>query len=210
MNVASDISSAYLTVSEMALQFGPVTLLRPLSPEEFDALAARLPDMAMERDTNGTTTIMSPVKRGSGRRENRLNFLLNLWNEQHGHGEVYGPNGTYLLPDGAIKMPDASWISPERLRHTPADDESYIQCVPDFVAEIRSQSDRLNHLQEKMALTWMANGVRLGWLIDPYERTLWVYRTGRPNPQPVAMAAGQILEAGPEMPGFEVNLGGFL
>lgn len=195
----------YWTLEDFALEFGPIELQKPLSKEEFIQLAEGHPDLQIERDPNGITTIMSPVKKGSGRRENRLGFLLNLWNETYGKGEVFGPNGTYDLPNGATKMPDASWISPERLSTEDDDEESFIQTVPDFVVEIRSASDRLDKLKEKMVDTWMANGVRLAWLIDPYEEKAYIYKQGA-EPVEIAGFAGKKLGGEDILPGFELPL----
>jgi Uma2 family endonuclease len=168
------------TLESLARQYGPIELQRPLSKEEFVMIANYNPDLRMERESDGIVTLMSPVKIGSSLRENHLSFLLNLWNHQMGEGQVFGPNGTYDLPDGAIKMPDISWISSQRFEKQPEGEDSYIQVVPDFVAEIRSSTDRLPKLLKKMTDTWMANGVRLAWLIDPYQEKVYVYRTGQP------------------------------
>ncbi len=195
----------YWTLEDFALEFGPIELQKPLSKEAFIQLAVGHPDLQIEREPNGTTTIMSPVKKGSGRRENRLSFLLNLWNEASGKGEVFGPNGTYDLPNGATKMPDASWISPERLSAEDDDEESFIQTVPDFVVEIRSASDRLDKLKEKMVDTWMANGVRMAWLIDPYEEKSYVYKQGA-EPREIVGFSGKTLKGEDILPGFELSL----
>jgi Uma2 family endonuclease len=181
-------------------------LQKPLSKADFVALAERYPEVRMEREPNGTTTIMSPVKKGSSRRESLLQGLLFIWNLQHSTGEVYGPNGTYDLPNGAVKMPDASWISLERLASEPDDEESYILVVPDFVAEIRSASDVLEKIKEKMLSAWMANGVRLAWLIDPYEEKAYIYRAEQPLPEVVEGFSGKTLSGEAVMPGFELLL----
>lgn len=195
----------YWTLEDLAREFGPIELQKSLSKEAFLQLAESHPDLRMEREPNGTTTIMSPAKKGSGRRENRLSFLLNLWNETIGKGEVFGPNGTYDLPNGATKMQDASWISPENLSAGDDDEESFIQTVPDFVVEIRSASDRLNKLQEKMTETWMANGVRLAWLIDPYAEKAYIYRQDA-VPEVVTGFPGKKLSGESVLPGFELPL----
>lgn len=194
------------TLEDLALHFGPVEFQRPLSKEEFVWLADRHPDLRMEREPNGTTTLMSPLKRGTSKREAGLLGRLHVWNYQAGAGEVHGPNGTYDLPNGATKMPDVSWISPQRLENEPDDEESYIQIVPDFVAEIRSASDRLPKLKEKMVDAWLANGVRLAWLIDPYEETAYIYRTGQTEPELVRGFAGKTLSGEDVLPGFELPL----
>ncbi len=138
------------TVEEMAYRYGNFTIQHPLSMEAFLLLSPKLPDLRMERSSKGITTIMSPLKKGSGRRESLLHGLLFIWNYAGNTGDLYGPNGTYLLPAGAIKMPDVSWISNARASLDTNDDESFIKVVPDFIAEIRSGSGRLPTLQKKM------------------------------------------------------------
>jgi Uma2 family endonuclease len=193
------------TLEDLATQFGPVELHGPVSKDAFVAMASRHPNVRMEREPNGTVTLISPIKKGSSRRENQLSFLLNYWNYQVGKGEVFGPNGSFDLPDGAIKMPDVSWIAPERVSDS-GDEEEYIQIVPDFVAEIRSATDRLQKLQQKMTDTWIANGVRLAWLIDPYEEKVWIYRLGASEPEVVEGFSGKSLSGEEIMSGFELPL----
>ena len=193
------------TLEELALEFGPIELQRPLTKEAFLQLAELYPDLAMEREPNGTTTIMSLVKKGSSRRETSFLGLLFIWNSQKPLGEVFGPNGTYDLPNGAIKMPDVSWISAKRLAGYPEEEEQYIQIVPDFVAEIRSASDRLQKLQEKMTESWIANGVRLAWLIDPYEEKVYIYRP-ESEPEVIEGFAGKSLDGAEVLPGFQLPL----
>jgi Uma2 family endonuclease len=194
------------TLEEMADQFGPLELHKPLSKEDFILLSDVHPTLRIERETNGTILIMSPVKKGSSRRENILGFLINLWNYQHNNGEVYGPNGTYDLPDGATKMPDVSWVAAERLPDAPEDEEKYIQVVPDFIAEIRSFSDSLSKLQAKMTDSWMANGVRLAWLIDPYEEKAYIYRAGADAPEIVEGFDEKSLSGEDVLEGFSLPL----
>ncbi len=196
------------TLEEIALHFGPVELQQPLTRGQFLALADHYPDLAMERESNGITTIMTPVKKGSSKRESLLHGLLFIWNFQAGQGEVHGPNGTYDLPDGATKMPDVSWIASERLKDEPDDDDSFIKVVPDFVAEIRSGTDRLSKLRSKMTDTWMANGVRLAWLIDPYEEKAYVYRQGQ-EVEVIAGFSDKQLSGESVLPGFELPLAQF-
>jgi len=195
------------TFEQLAREYGPIELQRPLSKEEFAHLAEQHPDLRMEREPNGTTTIMSPVKKGTSRREGDLFGLLYYWKIQtNALGDLHGPNGTYDLPNGATKMPDASWISPERLAAGDGDEETFIQIVPDFVAEIRSASDRLSKLQEKVRDSWIANGVRLAWLIDPYEEKAYVYRHGAEAPEVVEGFAEKVLSGEEVLPGFELPL----
>lgn len=195
-----------ITLEDLALHYGPVELQRPLSKEEFTELAERYPDLSMEREASGTVTVMSPVKRGSSKRESAIIALLYAWNHQRiDAGEVHGSTGGFDLPNGATKSPDAAWISPQRLSTSSSDDESFIKIVPDFIVEVRSGTDRLKKLQSKMTDTWMANGVRLAWLIDPYEEKAYIYRPGS-KPEIIEGFSGKKLSGEDVLPGFELPL----
>ena len=194
-----------LTLEDLVRQFGAVEFQNPLSRESFLDFAERYPDLPMERDKNGITTIMSPVKKGSGKRESALNGFLFMWNYQSQSGELYGPSSGFDLPDGAFRQPDAAWISKDRLAKSKDSDESFITVVPDFVAEIRSGSDRVKKLQTKMTDVWIANGVRLAWLIDPYEEKNYIYRPDKAV-EIVEGFAGKKLSGTDVLPGFELPL----
>ena len=194
------------TLDQLATLYGPIEIQRPVSKADFMALAAEYPNLRMEREPNGSVTIMAPSKEGSSHRESQLFGLLFLWNHLHGQGKVHGPNGTYDLPNGATRMPDASWISSARADESPGAEDRYINTVPDFVAEIRPQSDRLPKLQAKMRDTWMANGVRLAWLIDPYEEKAYIYRAGTDALEVVEGFEGKELSGETVLPGFSLPL----
>jgi len=183
---------------------GKVTLEKHLTRQEFEALSARFPDLRMEREANGKTNIMSPVKKGSGRRESIVLIFVGMWRYQTGKGQVFSPSTGVELPDGTVKSPDCAWVSDERLSKSGGDDE-YLNVVPDFVAEVRSVSDRIKTLQQKMATNWMANGVRLGWLIDPYEEKVYIYRAGK-EVEIVEGFDGKKLGGEEVMPGMELPL----
>lgn len=195
------------TLGEFAQQFGPIELHRPLSKEEFVNIANHNPDLRMEREPNGSVTLMSPVQQGTSGRETTLVAALYNWNREKAmRGKVHGANGTYDLPNGSTKMPDASWLSFRTVELGTGAKESYIQAVPDFVAEIRSSSDRLKKLQHKMAETWMGSGVRLAWLIDPYSEKVHIYRAGSESPEIVEGFSGKTLSGEDVLPGFELDL----
>lgn len=195
-----------LTLEDMVCQFGAVEFQNPLSWESFVALAEQYPKLTLERDKNGITAIMSPVRRGSGKRESTLLILIGAWYYAHHSGELHGPSSGFILPDGAFRQPDAAWISNERLEAAkPVNEEEFISIVPDFVAEIRSGTDRLKKLQTKMEEVWMANGVRLAWLIDPYDEKAYIYRDGKAV-ETVEGFSGKKLSGEAVLPGFELPL----
>lgn len=195
-----------LTLEDLVLQFGAVEFQNPLDRETFLALAERYPELTMERDKNGITKIMSPVKRGSGRRESALIILVGMWNYTLRLGEIHGPSSGFNLPDGAFNQPDVAWISNARIEKAKnLSDEAFISVVPDFVAEIRSSTDRLTKLQTKMQDVWISNGVRLAWLIDPYDEKVYVYRPDQ-ELEILEGFAGKMLSGEDVLPGFELPL----
>lgn len=188
------------------LKYAPITLHQPLSREEFVALADAFPDLRMERSKAGQVTIMSPVKKGSGKFEAYIITIVGAWALENGLGEVFSSAVGVELPDGAIRSPDCAWVSDERLSTLPLKaDEDFLSAVPDFVAEVRSASDRIATLKKKMEAVWMANGVRLAWLIDPYEETVWIYREGSESTS-VEGFSGRRLSGEEVMPGLELPL----
>lgn len=201
----STIASIDNPIAEL-LKYGPVILQNPLSREEFLALAARFPELRMEREADGKVIIMTPVKKGSGKRESGIIFFVYLWYYQHRKGEVYSPSTGIELPSGAIKSPDCAWISDERLARLPENaDEEFVTVMPDFVAEVRSSTDRVATLKRKMTQVWMQNGVRLAWLIDPYNEKVWIYRQGQAVEE-IKGFTGKKLTGEDVMPGMELPL----
>lgn len=194
-------------LEKMVANFGPIDLGLPMSKSDFVSLSERFPDLRMEREPDGFVSIMSPVKKGSGRREFNLSGLFFMWYYQHKTGEFYSPSTGFDLPNGATKSPDVAWVSPEKLAGLrDEDEETFVSVVPDFVAEVRSGTDRLQKLQAKMTDTWLANGVRLAWLIDPYEERAYIYRQGQAEPEIVEGFVGRKLSGEDVLPGFELPL----
>ncbi len=194
-----------LTLEELAVRYGPVELQKPLTKAEFAELAERYPDLSMERDVNGNVIVMSPVKKGSGRRESRLFLLLGAWLVQTKNGELFGSSTGFDLPDGSNRSPDVAWVSNLRMAADTASEEEFMRIVPDFVGEIRSSTDRVKTLQRKMTDSWIANGVRLAWLIDPYDEKAYIYRPGR-EVEVIEGFDGKMLSGEDVLPGFELAL----
>ena len=149
--------------------------------------------------TNKGELVISPmVNRDSGRAEGRMFGALLNWEDENG-GEAYGANANLRLPDGSRIRPDALWLSPEQVATLPpvADGGAIIVC-PAFVAEIMSGTDTLPPLQRKME-RYIANGARLGWLIDPYRRRVYIYRPGVPV---TLLDDPETVSGDPVLPGF--------
>ncbi len=178
---------------------------RTLSLAEFTEFCVQNPELVVEREPDGKITIMTPVGFLSGRRELRLGAYLTIWAIENGMGDTASSSTGFTLPNGSVRCPGAVWISDERLAAVPKEElESFPALVPDFVAEIRSKSDDDRPLQRKMEETWMAQGVRLGWLIDSYLGEVRIYRPETETE--VLPIEGTILSGEDVMPGFSFDL----
>jgi Uma2 family endonuclease len=190
----------------MGLSFEGLTLpvkIMPavaLSDDEFMAFSRANKPYRFEKNKSGEIVVMTPAGNRGDERELDLATELRLWTRANGHGRVNGANAGWNLPDGSTKSPDASWTSDEQLaRFTPEEQEKYLPICPEFIAEMRSHSDSIATLQEKMEL-WMANGAQLGWLIDPYTTTVYIYR---PNQPPETLYKPEVLEGEGQLPDFD-------
>lgn len=134
-------------------------------------------DYRFEMDKRGNLVIMPPTFLETSRKNNRINFELTKWAYEDATGEVFESDGLIILPNGAKRAPDAFWITKEKYYALSVEEreERFARIVPDFVVELRSKSDNLEKLQIKME-EYIENGVRLGWLIDPYEKRVHIYR----------------------------------
>lgn len=150
-----------------------------VSPSQYCEICALNPDLKIERDAQGRIIVMPPTGGWSGNRNIRISQRLATWADADGTGIAFDSSTEFLLPNGAYRSPDASWITFERWdRLTLEQQESFPPIAPDFVIELRSKTDSLKQLQEKMQ-EYMDNEVRLGWLIDPKEKNVEVYRLGK-------------------------------
>ena len=182
------------------IRFEPVI---EMTSELFEQFCALNDDMRIELTAEGTIEIMPPLKGDAGAKEADLVIDLGNWARANGEGRVFGPNGTFTLPNGAVRMPDASWVRNARYDAlTDEEKNDYTPLCPDFVIELRSRSDRLSVLQAKMD-EYMANGARLGWLLDPLQRQAHIYR---PGAQPEILDNPETLSADPELSGFTLEL----
>ena len=115
----------------------------------------------------------------SGFDEGEAFFHLKLWSKKDKTGKVFSSSTSFDLPDGSQYKADGAWISNEKISQlTDKERKSIASIVPDFVMEVRSETDRLAKLKKKMTVAWIANGVQLAWLIDPKSEKAWVYRQG--------------------------------
>ncbi|MDJ0844100.1 MAG: Uma2 family endonuclease [Crocosphaera sp.] len=174
-----------------------------LTSEEFYQLCQVNPELPLELSRNGELIIMSPVGGETGNKEADLNFQVSLWNHQTQLGLVFSSSTVFDLPNGGNRSPDVAWITKERWDSlTPRQKQKFPPICPDFVIELRSPSDRLQPLQEKM-LEYLDTGLRLGWLINLQDRAVEIYRPQQPTETlslPVSLSGEDVL------PGFTLLL----
>ena len=166
------------------------------------------PNLNLEREKNGKVTIMSPVKFGSGKKELHFGIYLGNWWLNNGEiGEVFSSSTGIILKDTSFKSPDCGWISEDRLAENPVDDENkdFLKVAPDFVVEIKSLSDSIKQLKNKMTNSWIKNGVRLGWLIDPYKERIYIYRPNQ-KVEEIKGFDGKTVNGEDVLKGFKLNL----
>lgn len=154
-------------------------LIPELTHEQFYELCMANKDVVMERSPEGELIIMPPVGGESGEKEADYITDLNIWNRQTKLGKVFSSSTVFKLPNGGDRSPDAAWVQLERWnRLTPDQRRKFPPLCPDFVIELRSESDRLKPLQDKMQ-EYLASGLRLGWLINPQGQQVEIYRPGQ-------------------------------
>lgn len=175
-----------------------------MSDDELFTFCSSNKALRIERDKDQNIIIMSPVGGLSGFFEQRFIAMIAIWELTQKKGVSFSSATGFLLPNGAMRSPDGSWVSDERW-NTLKDKqkEKFLPIVPDFVVEVRSQSDQLKNLKEKME-EWIDNGVRLAWLIDYQGNQAFIYR---PN-HSVELLEGlnQTLSGENVMKGFEFDL----
>ncbi len=154
-----------------------------ITPEQFEQLAVAEQLARLELTEHGELIIMSPTGGTAGRKNSRLTQQLRNWADSKGTGEVFDSSTVFILPNGARKSPDVSWIEQKRWeRLTQAQQDGFPPIAPDFVIELVSPSDlknqRYEDLQDKMQ-EYLDNGVKLGWLIEPSAKIVEIYRLGK-------------------------------
>ncbi len=198
-------TTGHLSYLAEVSQFFPVLHTPPVSFEEFVEVSRLFPTLRMEQEKNGQITIMPPVFSDSGHRESEANGFVWQWNRRTKLGKTYSASTGIRLRDGSTKQADTVWVSNERLLKSDQIGPAFLSIEPDFVIEIRSKTDDLEKAKTKMAESWIANGVRLAWLIDPYEEKAWVYRADG-SIEVVKGFEGKKLSGEDVMPGFELEL----
>lgn len=180
-----------------------LSIVVELTDDDFYNLCQANRDLKLERTAKGELVVMSPTGGEGGRQEADLIIDLGAWNRQTGLGITFSSSTGFKLPNGAKRSPDAAWVRRERWDAlTPAQRRKFPPLAPDFVIELRSATDELEPLQEKMQ-EYRSNGVRLGWLINPQLRQVEIYRQGQPKQildSPSSLSGEDVL------PGFVLHL----
>ena len=174
-----------------------------LSDDQLFELCRLNKELRIERTSEGDLVIMPPVGAGSSQRNADLIYQLKKWSREDGKGVVFDSSAGFLLPNGAMRAPDAAWVRRSRVSGLSRDEkEKFLRLYPDFVIELRSPSDALSTQQEKL-VEYIENGALLGFLIDPIGRTVYVYRPGR---APEVLEQPKAVSADPILPGFSLQL----
>ncbi|VEP12462.1 conserved hypothetical protein [Hyella patelloides LEGE 07179] len=178
-----------------------------VTPEQFEQLAYAEQLARLELTANGELIVMSPTGGTAGRKNRRLTQQMGIWTDRDGTGEAFDSSTVFVLPNGARRSPDVSWISLDKWNQlTPQQQDGFPPIAPDFAIELVSPSDiknqRYEDLQAKMQ-EYLDNGVRLGWLIEPEAKIVEIYRPGQAVE---ILNSPQTLSGEDILPGFTLDL----
>lgn len=155
------------------------SLVDQISDRQLEALSRDNPDARLETNSQGHLIFMSPTGGETGDRNGELFFQIKLWNKQSKLGKVFDSSTGFKLSNGAVRSPDVSWVAHSKWNSlTKQQKRKFPPLDPDFVLELMSPTDDLDELQNKME-EYINCGVRLGWLINPDERQVEIYRQGK-------------------------------
>jgi Uma2 family endonuclease len=171
--------------------------------EQFEELCRKHGKLRLELTSSGELIAMPPTGAETCKCNTDLIYQLLAWTKKDRTGVGFGNTAGFILPNGAIRSPDAAWIKQEKWDSLTAPQRKrFVPFCPDFVVELRSPSDNLAPLYVKM-IEYMENGASLGWLIDPFKRQVYVYR---PNEETVVLDNPESVSADPLLPGFTLDL----
>ena len=183
-----------------------VLRLRPaidMTDDEFFEFCQLNRDLRFERTAEGDIVIMAPTGALTGARNIRLAAQVSTWADRDGTGRAFDSSTGFILPNGATRSPDVAWVRRPRLAGLTAEQkQKFLPLCPDFVIELRSPSEALSMLQEKMR-EYVANGTQLGWLIDPIERQVHVHHADGTVEH---LRGPAQLSGAPVLPGFVLDL----
>jgi len=179
-----------------------IVLEPPLSDDEFERLCERSDFASLERSKEGTIIVNAPAGGMTSDGNREITTQLSLWWKSHRNGRVFDSSAGFFLPDGSVLSPDAAYATGEQLKGRSREELArFLRLAPAFIVELRSISDTLPDTAKKME-SWMANGVELGWLVDPYAREVHVYE---PNSAPHVEKGSHVAGSGP-IAGFVLDI----
>ncbi len=177
-----------------------------LSETEFFHFCQENSHLRIEKDATGKIIIMSPTGSKSGNRNFNLSIELGIWNRQHRRGYLFDSSAGFTLPNSATRSPDVSFVLKDKWEAlTEEQQEGFAPVCPDFVVELKSKTDQLKGLQQKME-EYISNGASFGWLIDPYKKQVYIYDQADPQSFELFEQFGQPLQGRYFMDDFAVVL----
>lgn len=165
-------TEAYLPTRSFSLDFHGARL----TDKQFEELCRNNPNLKFELSSKGELVIVPPTSPEAGWRNSELIIDIGNWSRRDKTGIVFDSSTLYTFPNGAMRSPDVSWMPREKWESlSPSERRKFSHVVPDFVIELLSLTDNLAEARSKME-EYIENGVKLGWLIDPMERRVHIYR----------------------------------
>ena len=192
-----------LIPSEASTMETDATPFIDMTEDQFFVFCQRTHDVRIERNAEGDILIMPPTGAATGNRNAELTTQLHLWAKRDGTGIAFDSSTGFYLPNTATRSPDASWVLRWRYDQlTEREQDRFLPLCPDFAIELKSPSDRIPVLKEKME-EYIDNGLQLGWLIVPPQKTVYIYR---PHVPVEVLENPNALSADPVLPGFVLDL----
>jgi len=174
-----------------------------MTEDQFFELCQINRDLRIERNARGELIIMPPEGGETGDRDAEITMQLRTWAKRDGTGTTFGSSTGFRLPNNAVRSPDAAWVLKSRLaKLTAKQKKKFLPLCPDFVIELRSPTDSLSILKDKMQ-EYLDNGLTLGWLIDPEKKRVYIYRPQAPIEQ---LEGAETVSGVPVLPGFVLDL----
>jgi Uma2 family endonuclease len=179
-----------------------IVLSPPLNDDEFERMSMQCDNASLERSKEGVILVNAPAGGMTSDGNSEINRQLRSWWMQHRQGRAFDSSAGFFLPDGSVLSPDSAYATAEQLSGlTRSQLARFPRLAPAFVIELLSASDRLAEATGKME-AWIANGVQLAWLIDPYAKQVHIYQ---PGVAPRVESGGAVEGSGP-VAGFVLDL----
>jgi Uma2 family endonuclease len=166
-------------LTPLPIDLSSLTPLAPMTEAQFYRFCQTNPELRIERNANGEVVVMAPAFADTSNRNSKIVQQVANWADEDGTDEVFDSSAGFTLPNGATRSPDVAWILNDRWTALSAVQQaSFAPIAPDFVIELRSSSDTLTSLQEKLQ-EYIDNGVRLGLLTDRNKRFIAIGPSSR-------------------------------